>query len=62
MGRSRRQPLVRSYHEAVLDGTAQVIGYLTVVEAHLLAGLTHHGLGDQRAANQATERTPRCGC
>jgi len=41
---------------AVLDGTAQVIGYLTVVEAHLLAGLAHRDLGDQRAANQAAER------
>jgi LuxR family maltose regulon positive regulatory protein len=26
------------------------------VEAHLLAGLAHRELGDQRAANQATER------
>ena len=40
----------------VLDGTAPVIGYLTVVEAHLLAGLAHRELGDQRAANQAAER------
>ncbi len=40
----------------VLDGTASVIGYVTVVEAHLLAGLAHHQLGDQRAANQAAER------
>jgi LuxR family maltose regulon positive regulatory protein len=40
----------------VLDGTAPVIGYLTVVEAHLLAGLAHRALGDQRAANQAAER------
>jgi LuxR family maltose regulon positive regulatory protein len=40
----------------VLDGTAPVIGYVTVVETHLLAGLAHHELGDQRAANQATER------
>jgi len=40
----------------VLDGTAPVIGYITVVEAHLLAGLAHHELGDQRAANQAAER------
>jgi LuxR family transcriptional regulator, maltose regulon positive regulatory protein len=40
----------------VLDGTAPVIGYVTVVEAHLLAGLAHHELGDQRAANQAAER------
>jgi LuxR family transcriptional regulator, maltose regulon positive regulatory protein len=40
----------------VLDGTAPVIGYVTVVEAHLLAGLARRELGDQRAANQAAER------
>jgi LuxR family transcriptional regulator, maltose regulon positive regulatory protein len=40
----------------VLDGTAPVLGYATVVEAHLLAGLAHRELGDQRAANQAAER------
>ena len=40
----------------VLDGTAPVIGYVTVVESHLLAGLAHRELGDQRAANQAAER------
>jgi LuxR family maltose regulon positive regulatory protein len=40
----------------VLDGTAPVIGYVTVVEAHLLAGLAHRELGDQPAANQAAER------
>ena len=40
----------------VLDGTAPVIGDVTVVEAHLLAGLAHRELGDQRAANQAAER------
>ncbi len=40
----------------VLDGTAPVIGYVTVVEAHLLAGLAHRELCDQRAANQAAER------
>ena len=40
----------------VLDGTAPVIGYVTLVEAHLLAGLAHRELGDQRAANQAAER------
>jgi LuxR family transcriptional regulator, maltose regulon positive regulatory protein len=40
----------------VLDGTAPVLGYVTVVEAHLLAGLAHRELGDQRAANQAAER------
>jgi LuxR family transcriptional regulator, maltose regulon positive regulatory protein len=40
----------------VLDGTAPVIGYVTVVESHLLAGLAHRELGGQRAANQAAER------
>ena len=40
----------------VLDGTAPVIGYVTVVETHLLAGLAHRELGDQRAANHAAER------
>jgi LuxR family maltose regulon positive regulatory protein len=40
----------------VLDGTAPVIGYVTVVEANLLAGLAHRELGAQRAANQAAER------
>src|SRR5262249_24280337 len=40
----------------VLDGTAPVLGYLTVMEAHLLAGLAHRELGDQRAASQAAER------
>jgi LuxR family transcriptional regulator, maltose regulon positive regulatory protein len=39
----------------VLDGTAPVIGNVTVVEAQLLAGLAHRALGDQRAANQAAE-------
>jgi LuxR family maltose regulon positive regulatory protein len=40
----------------VLDGTALVLGYVTIMEAHLLAGLAHRELGDQRAANQAAER------
>jgi LuxR family transcriptional regulator, maltose regulon positive regulatory protein len=40
----------------VLDGTAPVLSYATVVEAHLLAGLAHRELGDQRAAIQAAER------
>jgi len=40
----------------VLDGTAPVLGYTTVIEAHLLTGLAHRELGDQRAANQAAER------
>jgi LuxR family maltose regulon positive regulatory protein len=40
----------------VLDGTAPVIGYVTVVEAQLLSALAHRELGDQRAADQAAER------
>jgi LuxR family transcriptional regulator, maltose regulon positive regulatory protein len=40
----------------VLDGTAPVIGYVTVVEAQLLAGLAHRELGDLRSATQAAER------
>ena len=40
----------------VLDGTEPVIGYVTVVEAYLLAGLACRELGNQRAANQAAER------
>ena len=40
----------------VLDGTAPVLGYVTVVEAHLLAGLAYRELGDQRAANREAER------
>jgi len=40
----------------VLDGTAPVLGSVTVMEAHLLAGLAHRQLGDQGAASQAAER------
>jgi LuxR family transcriptional regulator, maltose regulon positive regulatory protein len=40
----------------VLEGTAPVIGYATMVEAQLLAGLAHYELNDQRAANRAAER------
>jgi LuxR family transcriptional regulator, maltose regulon positive regulatory protein len=40
----------------VLDGAASVVGYVTLVEAQLLAGLAHRQLGDRRAANQAAER------
>jgi LuxR family transcriptional regulator, maltose regulon positive regulatory protein len=40
----------------VADGAAPVIGYVTVVEAHLLAGQAHRELGDQRAASQAAEQ------
>jgi LuxR family transcriptional regulator, maltose regulon positive regulatory protein len=39
----------------VLDGTAPVIGYVTAVEAQLLAALAYRELGDQRAASQAAE-------
>jgi LuxR family maltose regulon positive regulatory protein len=39
----------------VLDGTAPVIGYVTIVEARLLAGLAHRALGDEHAAGRATE-------
>ena len=41
--------------QRVLSGVAPVIGYVTVVEAHLLAALAHRELGDQRAATAATE-------
>jgi LuxR family maltose regulon positive regulatory protein len=41
--------------QRVLSGVAPVIGYVTVVEAHLLAALAHRALGDQRAATAATE-------
>ena len=40
----------------VLDGAVPVIGYVTLVEAQLLAGLAYRELGDQRAAGQAAER------
>ena len=39
----------------VLNGIAPAIGYVTVVEAHLLAALAHRELADQRAATAATE-------
>jgi LuxR family transcriptional regulator, maltose regulon positive regulatory protein len=42
--------------QGVLDGSAPVVGYVTLVVTHLLAGLAHRQLGDQRAANQAAER------
>jgi LuxR family maltose regulon positive regulatory protein len=41
--------------EDVLTGTAPVIGYVTLVEANLLAALAHRAIGDQRAAIAATE-------
>jgi LuxR family transcriptional regulator, maltose regulon positive regulatory protein len=39
----------------VLSGAVPVVGYVTVVEAHLLAALAHRALGDQRAATTAAE-------
>jgi LuxR family transcriptional regulator, maltose regulon positive regulatory protein len=39
----------------VLNGVAPVIGYVTLVESNLLAGLAHRELGDQRAASAAAE-------
>jgi LuxR family maltose regulon positive regulatory protein len=39
----------------VLNGIAPAIGYVTVVEAHLLAALAHRELGNQRAATGAAE-------
>ena len=42
--------------QPVLDGAAPVVGYVTVLEAHLLAGLAQRELGNPRAANQAAER------
>jgi LuxR family maltose regulon positive regulatory protein len=42
--------------QAVVDGIAPVVGYVTVVESLLLAALAHRDLGDQRAAMVAVER------
>jgi hypothetical protein len=39
----------------VLNGIAPAIGYMTVVEANLLAALAHRELGDQRAATAAAD-------
>ena len=39
----------------VLNGIAPAIGYVTVIEANLLAALAHRELGDQRAAIAAAE-------
>ena len=41
--------------QRVLSGVVPVIGYVTVVEAHLVAALAHRELGDQRAATASTE-------
>ena len=40
----------------VLDGTAPVPPYLTLVEAHVLDALACRDLGDQRAAREAVEQ------
>jgi LuxR family maltose regulon positive regulatory protein len=39
----------------VLNEMAPAIGYVTLVESNLLAGLAHRELGDQRAASAAAE-------
>jgi LuxR family maltose regulon positive regulatory protein len=39
----------------VRNGTAPVIGYMTIMDAHLLAALAHRELGDQGAACAAVE-------
>lgn len=40
----------------VLDGTAPVIGFVTRLEAEVLAGQAHRALGDVPSANRAAER------
>jgi len=40
----------------VLNGRAPAIGYMTVIDANLLAALAHRELGEQRAAFAAVER------
>ena len=52
--RATRPPL-SPRSDDVLSGIAPAIGYVTVVEANLLAALAHRELGDQRAATAATE-------
>jgi LuxR family maltose regulon positive regulatory protein len=42
--------------EKVMDGTAPVTGYATIVEAHLLAGLAYRAMDDRRAAARAAEQ------
>jgi LuxR family transcriptional regulator, maltose regulon positive regulatory protein len=39
----------------VLRGTTPAVGYMTLVEAHLLAALAHRELGDRRAAVTSAE-------
>ena len=50
------EPAFSSVTAASAARASPVIGYVTVVEAYLLAGLAHRELGDQRAAHQAAER------
>jgi LuxR family transcriptional regulator, maltose regulon positive regulatory protein len=42
--------------QEVLSGAAPAIGYVTLVEANLLAALAYRDLGDQRAATALAER------
>jgi LuxR family transcriptional regulator, maltose regulon positive regulatory protein len=39
----------------VLDGSAPVVGYVTGVGAHLLAGVAHREIGSRHAASEAAE-------
>ena len=48
-------PAALSVAQNVVNGTAPVVGYVTVVEANLLAAVAHRELGDQRAAIAAAE-------
>ncbi|HTA09559.1 MAG TPA: LuxR C-terminal-related transcriptional regulator [Streptosporangiaceae bacterium] len=48
-------PAALAAAQNVVSGTAPVIGYVTVVEANLLAAVAHRELGDQRAAIAAAE-------
>jgi LuxR family maltose regulon positive regulatory protein len=41
--------------EGVLGGAAPIVGYVTLVETHLLAALAHGELGDRRAASAGAE-------
>ena len=52
--KDRRADALAAIHD-VLTGKAPATGYMTVVEAHLLASLAHRELGDQRAAFAAVE-------
>ncbi len=48
-------PAALAVAQNVVNGTAPVVGYVTVVEANLLAAVAHRELGDQRAAIAAAE-------